>query len=108
MDEPAELKVTYTAKELLGRIDKKLESIDEKLDTKAGIHDLLAVQQDVKAVETDVERIDREGSTGTRPILGDHETRLRSLEQWKYGIPSAVALALLAALGTGVRLILGG
>lgn len=30
-------------------------------------------------------------------LLDDHESRLRSIERWKYGIPGVVALSAVAA-----------
>ena len=102
------VRVSYGVKELLARIDGRLESIEHKLDSKATASDLVKVEQDMKDVVVRVDKIDREGSIGTRGELTDHEGRLRSLEQWKYGIPVGVAFALLAAVISGLRVILGG
>lgn len=39
--------------------------------------------------------------------LADHETRLRSLERWRYGIPVGAGAAILAACLTAVQIIWG-
>jgi hypothetical protein len=53
---------------------------------------VMEMRGDLKALRAQVDRIEREGSFGTKSELIDHESRMRSLEKWKYGIPlSAVA-----------------
>ena len=53
-DPTPELKVTYSGKELLARIDRKLESIDHKLDTKADLRDVLDLRQGFDHLRNDV------------------------------------------------------
>lgn len=63
---------------------------------------VLEIRQDVKDLDIKVDHIDRYGSIGTKPELADHETRIRSLEIWRYGIPSAI----LISMGTSTAIIL--
>lgn len=58
---------------------------------------VLEIREDVKKLDTKIEKIDRTGSIGTREELTDHETRLRHIERWMYGIPVA-ALGAIGAL----------
>lgn len=51
MSDAQDLKVTFTAKELLGRIDERLASIDSKLDAKADLRDVLELQKRIDRVE---------------------------------------------------------
>ncbi len=60
---------------------------------------VLEIRQDVKHLELKLELIDRQGSIGTRDELRDHETRIRSVERWKYGIPVSMLIAVVTALG---------
>lgn len=58
---------------------------------------VLEIRQDVKALDSKIEKIDRTGSIGTREELSDHETRIRHVEKWMYGIPVA-AIGAIAAI----------
>lgn len=35
--------------------------------------------------------------------LEDHETRLRSLDKWRWGMPSTLGVALIALIGTAIE-----
>lgn len=67
---------------------------------------VLEVRADVKSLDEKIEKIDRQGSIGTREDLTDHETRIRRVEKWMYGIPLAglVSAASIAAALFGPRL----
>ncbi len=58
---------------------------------------VLEIREDVKRLDGKIDKIDRTGSIGTREELTDHETRIRHIERWMYGIPVA-ALGAIAAL----------
>lgn len=58
---------------------------------------VLEVRADVKALDEKIDKIDRVGSIGTREDLTDHETRIRRVEKWMYGVPLA-ALVSIASL----------
>lgn len=67
---------------------------------------VMEIRMDVKALDEKIDKIDRQGSIGTRELLKDHETRIRSLEstdRWRYGIPPA----FLAGLGGLITSLLG-
>jgi hypothetical protein len=36
-------------------------------------------------------------------VLQDHETRMRRIERYMYGIPAAIVVALASAVGTYIR-----
>ena len=55
---------------------------------------VLEVRSDVKSLDEKIEKIDRQGSIGTREDLTDHETRIRRVEKWMYGVPLAAAISL--------------
>jgi cell division protein FtsL len=55
---------------------------------------VLEVRADVKALDEKIEKIDRHGSIGTREDLTDHESRIRRVEKWMYGVPLAAAVSL--------------
>lgn len=55
---------------------------------------VLEVRADVKSLDEKIEKIDRTGSIGTREDLTDHETRIRRVEKWMYGVPLAAAVSL--------------
>ena len=63
---------------------------------------LVEMRSDLKEVKQKLDRIDRDGSIGTRAELLDHETRLRSLERWRWGLGGS-----LAALGTAIGSYIG-
>lgn len=46
-----EIRVSYGVKELLGRIDIRLESIDNKLDAKADLRDVVDLKSRIEAME---------------------------------------------------------
>lgn len=62
MNNADDVRVTYTAKELLGRIDNRLESIDSKLDSKADIRDVTELRERMNKVEQQL-AIDRDRVT---------------------------------------------
>lgn len=45
------VRVSYGVKELLGRIDTRLESIDSKLDSKADIRDVIDLRERLTKIE---------------------------------------------------------
>jgi hypothetical protein len=51
--------------------------------------ELVGVRSDVRSLVESRADIDK--------TLGDHESRIRVLERWKYGIPGVVALSAVAA-----------
>lgn len=51
--------------------------------------ELVGVRSDVRSLVESRADIDK--------TLGDHESRIRGLERWKYGIPGVVALSAVAA-----------
>jgi hypothetical protein len=59
---------------------------------------LTEIKEDVKDLKDTVDRIDRQGSIGTRAELQDHETRLRGLERFRYAVPSAAVLSMVASV----------
>lgn len=57
-------------------------------DTYMTVREMLSeVRDDVKALRSEVKTINEQGSIGTKAELQDHESRIRSLEIWKFGIP---------------------
>ena len=66
-------RVSYSVKELLGRIDRKLESIDLKMDMKA----------DVKDVDALASRVDAQGQrmSAIEQRLGGHERTLKEQQR---------------------------
>jgi hypothetical protein len=46
-----EVRVSYGVKELLGRIDNRLESIDSKLDSKADLRDVIDLKDRLTKIE---------------------------------------------------------
>ena len=65
------------------------------------------IRQDVKELKIQIDRIDRTGSIGTKAELEDHESRLRRIEQWMYGVPLAVVLGIASVGITGIKLLTG-
>lgn len=55
------------------------------------------IRADVKALAGHIDRIDRTGSIGTREELTDHESRIRSMERFRFAFPP---VAVLAVIGT--------
>lgn len=51
--------------------------------------ELVGVRSDVRSLVESRADVDK--------TLGDHESRIRAIERWKYGIPGVVALSALAA-----------
>ncbi|MFJ9616700.1 hypothetical protein [Streptomyces noursei] len=51
--------------------------------------ELVGVRADVRSLLESRADVDK--------TLGDHESRIRVLERWKYGIPGVVALSAIAA-----------
>jgi hypothetical protein len=51
--------------------------------------ELVGVRSDVRSLVESRADVDK--------TLGDHESRIRVLERWKYGIPGVVALSAVAA-----------
>jgi hypothetical protein len=58
---------------------------------------VLEVRADVKSLDEKIEKIDRQGSIGTREDLTDHETRIRTLERFRYGAPGTAVLGVILA-----------
>lgn len=79
MSEP-EVRVSYGVKELLGRIDNRLESIDGKLDAKADLRIVLDMQERLSkiekrweermAVEADMEQRSSQAFTRREKLVG--------------------------------------
>lgn len=40
-----------------------------------------------------------ERSLEAKADIADHETRIRTVEKWKYGVPASILMALAAAAG---------
>lgn len=51
--------------------------------------ELVGVRSDVRSLSENRADVDRS--------LDDHESRLRSVERWRYGIPGIIALSAVAA-----------
>lgn len=58
---------------------------------------ILEIRRDVKDLSETLDTIDREGSIGTKSQLGDHETRIRGLERWRWAFPSVTIIAVAIA-----------
>ena len=55
------------------------------------------VYDQIVGMRTDVQRL-TDNSKDVEQVLIDHESRLRSIEKWKYGIPSMVTLCAVATV----------
>ena len=62
---------------------------------------VLEIRADVRALDVKVDRLEREGTLFT--ALQDHETRMRSLERWRYGIPVSILIAVITAVAIVLR-----
>ena len=74
--------------------------MDEELGL--SLRDLvLEIRADVRTLDAKVDRLEREGAIYN--WLQDHETRMRSLERWRYGIPVSILIAVITALALVLR-----
>ena len=67
---------------------------------------LREVYDQVVGMRDDVRSI-AQSRDDTAKILADHEERLRGVERWRYGVPTAVLTSVLAAGAALLRTILG-
>ena len=84
-------RITFTVKELLGKVDVKLDAIAAKLDAKADAHDL-------EALETRVEVL--ESSAATEGSLAKYRSQVneqrKSDRRWTLGFAVATLLSVLS------------
>jgi hypothetical protein len=94
MSEPAgeNGRITYTVKELLGKLDAKLDYVIAQLADKADAHDLEDLQKRVTVLE---------GSAAT-------ETQLKAYRRWLLVFGTSTVLALLTVAVAVARQLLGG
>ena len=88
-DEPVALQ--YTVKELLAVQNDKLDRIERKVDEAA-----------IRQAEQMGKMEHRVTVLELRPTNDDHEKRLRSLERFRYAVPSSALLCAAATVGTFV------
>lgn len=99
--EDAENLVRFTAKELLARLDVKLDELNRKLDEK-----MQNVEGRIEKLELAVAQNDVRGATRDNNEK-DHEGRIRSLEK-KLWIAAGAASAAGGTVGVIGKLIIGG
>lgn len=85
--------VTFTVKELLGRMDAKLDKVITTLDSKASAADLLHLEQRVSVLESDDSRED-----AARKVREDLVASRKRMTHWVVGILAVAILNFVVAL----------
>lgn len=94
------VRVTYGVKELLGRIDARLESIDGKLDSKVDVRDFDLLAQ---RVEAQVRRIDHMDSKFSEKLAA--ERALTTERTTVFSRRGTTMMAFFAAVAVAIQLV---